>query len=196
MLAKLSKPHQMMRLSVDLEPTCVAQILRTHRPPVQPQNLLIRHVKKYSSSLGQLVIETARAHLRSLPWRMSPPAAPAQHATRDRCSTIEHTLSLINQSLEVESECTKRRRLQKDRASLLVVLAVLLIHQHAKVVEVLASGGLLEHSSKDTPDLYDSHVIFDSVVRARQLAKEALDDLSKQGIELDQEINCLVQAEG
>lgn len=195
MLAVLSLSLSHQTMTVDLEPTCVARILRKHRPPVQQQNLVIRHVKKYSAELGQFVIELTRDHLRRLPWRTSPPTAPTRNATFDRCATVGHILDLINQSFKDEDGGTKHDSLRKDRAALLVVYASLFIHQHAKVVNAIASRGLLERSSKDTAGSYISQDGFNSVIRARQMAEEALDELAKQGLELDEEISWFIWAD-
>ncbi|KAG8407085.1 hypothetical protein J3459_016382 [Metarhizium acridum] len=195
-LSVLSQPSRTVPLSLDLEPAQVVAVLRTHRPPVGRRNQVIRRVRKYSTELGQFVIEMTREYLRSLPWRMVPvpPESLMQNALLDRCSTINHVLGLVDRSIKDEVMCTNHPSLHQDRAALLVVYATLLIQLHAKTVTVLGSRGLLQMSSKETDDLYNSCDLH-SVVRARQNAEEAVYDLAEQGIELDPDIGWFIRAE-
>ncbi|KAK2616275.1 hypothetical protein QQS21_000709 [Conoideocrella luteorostrata] len=170
-LSAISVPSPPTRLDVDLEPAIAAEVLRKYRLPVQKRNIAIRYIRKYSTELGQYVIEMTQSYLLTLPCRVIPHDLSTREALLDRCSTIHHILSLINQSVEDEEDVAKHR------ATLLVVYATMLIHVHANVVTAQGSHGLLERSSNDTSESYSSHDGFMSVVHARQMAEDALVEL-------------------
>ncbi|KAI1502221.1 hypothetical protein F5X99DRAFT_427614 [Biscogniauxia marginata] len=191
-LAVLSQSPHHQRVTADLQPDVVAQVLRQHTPPEQQCIAIIRLVNTYSTELGQFMIESARKHLCRLAWRNE--SVPlTQVATLGYSCTTNHVLGLLDQS--TQDSPFKDDTLLLDRAALLVVYATLLVQLHAKTIKVLASHGLLENSSNDTADSYTTYEHFASVVQASNAAEEAIRELAEKGIKLDDEIMIFVRAD-
>ncbi|KAI1422631.1 hypothetical protein F5Y12DRAFT_607967 [Xylaria sp. FL1777] len=96
---------------------------------------------------------------------------------------LDHVLNLIDQSI-----CDggmQNSNLLRDRASLLIIQAVMLIHQHAKVIPVYSSNGLFRTSGNDTVDSYTTYEGFVSVAQARLMAEKAVGELTEIGGKLD-----------
>ena len=103
---------------------------------------------------------------------------------------VDHVLNLIDQS--IRDGGMRNSDLLCDRASLLIIQAVMLIHQHAKVIPVYASEGLFRKSSDDTADSYTTYEGFVSVAHTRHMAEKAIGELTEVGGKLDRYVKRFV----
>jgi hypothetical protein len=188
-------PPKPQGLSINLEPSVVASVLREHRPRDKHSQVIL-HVTSYSTKLGQFVIEFTGRYLRNLPWRTSFPMLTLG-ACVDYCKTVSHVLHLIDsfrqdEPIESGSALPERDSVLSDRIALLIIHAALLTHCYAKTVTVKASHGLLEASKKDTVDSYITEQHYTSVLQARHAAEKGIDELAEKGYQLGKEVMHLV----
>ncbi|RYP18853.1 hypothetical protein DL766_008587 [Monosporascus sp. MC13-8B] len=194
LLAELSESSTLSHpptIRVDLQPDIAVKVVKQSRPHDNQFNWVIRSMNMYSPELGQLVVEHARWRARTLPPRTDLADMSTNNSIRDDCSTISHVLGLLDQYM-------RNRRAEYgdlvDRAALLVVHAVLLIHLHAKAIAAVHSRGILEMNSDGTADAYTSYDNFQAVAKARSLAKEAICRLETND-QLDAGITCFLRAD-
>ncbi|KAI0539435.1 hypothetical protein GGR58DRAFT_464293 [Xylaria digitata] len=187
LLVALSESAQVPseRLSIDLDPSIVGKILESLHPPTEPSGQVIRQLNGYSTELGRFMIDKGWANLRCLPRRTEPmvPSDWKEDRLDNYLPMVDHVLSLIDQS--IRDEGMRDINLLRDRASLLIIQATMLIHQHAEVIPVYSSEGLFRKSGIDTVDSYTTYEGFKSVVRARHTAEEAVGELADLGGKLD-----------
>ncbi len=183
----LSQPPQ---IRADLQPDVVVKVVKQSRPHDNQRSWLIRSMSNYSPKLGQLVIEHAGWRARTLPPRTDLADISTNNSIRDHCSAIGHVLGLLDQYMQ--NRPVEYHDLV-DRAGLLVIHAVLLIHLHANVIAAVHSRGILEMNCDGTADAYTSYENFQAVAKVRSLAKEAICCLETND-HLDAEITCFLRA--
>ncbi|KAI0423679.1 hypothetical protein F5Y09DRAFT_348548 [Xylaria sp. FL1042] len=187
LLVALSESAEVLseRVSIDLDPSIVGKILQKLRPPTKESGQIIRHLNGYSAELGRFMIEIGWSNLLSIPRRTKPTVTSDWKEDRidNYLPIVDHVLSLIDQSIHEGG--MRNSNLLRDRASLLIIQAVMLIHQHAKVIPVYSSDGLFRKSSKETVDSYTTYEGFVSVTHARRMAEKAVGELTEVGGKLD-----------
>lgn len=195
MLAEISESSTLSQpppVRADLQPDIMVKVVEQSRAHDDQRNWAIRSINSYSPKLGQLVIEHARWRSRTLPPRTDLADMSTNNSIRDHCSAISHVLGLLDQYMQ-------DRQVENgdlvDRAALLVVHAVLLVHLHAKDIAVVHSRGILDMNNDGTPDAYTSYDSFQAVAKARSLAKEAIrrldtNDQLEPGISWFLKIDC------
>jgi hypothetical protein len=172
-------------MSIDLDPSIVGKILQTLHPPTKQSGQIIRQLNEYSTELGRYMINVGWANLISIPRRTEPIVTPDWREDRvdHYRPLVDHVLSLIDQS--IRDGDMRNTDILRDRASLQIIQAVVLIHQHAKVIPVYSSDGLIQRSRNDTVDSYTTYEGFVSVVHAQHRVEKAVGELTEVGGELD-----------
>ncbi|KAI0869562.1 hypothetical protein GGS24DRAFT_478490 [Hypoxylon argillaceum] len=169
---------------IDLDPSIVGLMLRTLWPSTKDSGRVIRHLNRYSAELGQFLIKVARFDLLSLPRRNRPP--DSEYWIKDRVDDyipiLDHVLSLIDQA--IHDQGIQSNSLLADRATLLVIKAAMLIHQHANVIPIYGSNKLLGKSGHGTAESYITYEGYVSVTRACQIAEAAVHELTGIGGEI------------
>lgn len=183
----LSHPPQ---IRADLRPDIVVRVVEQSRPHDDQRNWVIRSVGSYSPGLGRLAVQHARRLVRTLQPRPLLAEVSTANSIRSHCSAINHVIGLLHEYMQGRQV---EKSVQVDRAALLVLHAVLLIHLHAKVIGVVHSQGILDLNSDGTADEYTSGESFQAVAKARSLAKAAICQLG-QNDQPDTQITCFLRA--
>ena len=187
-MAKIFARSQDRQEDFDVDSDAVANVLGNVRLFGRVAQPIIRLTKKYTHKLAHVIISNTQTTLRLLPSHTNPPDLTKQNGMIRDHKIIKHILHL---AAEDASHTNHDLCWFADRAKLLVIHAVVLVHLHAKVISKPYSLGLFEMDrSDDVVEDYTSPEGFQSVIQTRRDAKEAIQVLKDAGVDRECTVTC------
>ena len=178
-MAKIFARSQDRQEDFDVDSDAVANVLDNVRLSSRVAQPIIWLTKKYTHKLAHVIISNTQTTLRLLPSHTNPPDLTKQNGMIRDHKIIKHILHL---AAEDASHTNRDLCWLTDRANLLVVQAVLLVQLHSKVISKPDSAGLFDMDrSDDVVEDYVSPDAFQSVMRARHEAKDAIQAVRDAG---------------
>ncbi|KAI1129505.1 hypothetical protein F5Y10DRAFT_290887 [Nemania abortiva] len=165
-------------LSMQFDPGDALRTLRVD-PPVR-WCAVIHQVSRYTPEVARYTIEKIDQSLRNMGKRARPSRRFGGFTMTDSSDAISHLLRLSTPNEGVQQDVD----LLKDRASLRIIHAALLVHLYAKAIEQTCSEGLLQLDDPGPAESYTSCDNFDLVSTAYREAREAIKTLHDTGGEL------------
>ncbi|KAI0466908.1 hypothetical protein F4859DRAFT_496359 [Xylaria cf. heliscus] len=183
LLAQLDSPTRFEQQSkLKLEPEDALCILRANPPYDRKWCLVVAQVGRYTPELARYTIEDIARHLYVLQKRTSLPPYYPSRVLSNYSNTIRYVLRL---STTAEGVVQQNINLLADRAYLSVLHAAVLVHSHAKIIEVDFSEGLLQLDCPGLAEAYTSYEDFHLVTEGYREAQEAIRTLHDAGGKLE-----------
>ncbi|KAI0401652.1 hypothetical protein F4802DRAFT_579336 [Xylaria palmicola] len=177
-LAELRDSSPSFPTDVSSLPDTVVDVLALFRPSYPRRHAILREVTQYTHKLGRYIARVMANQVYRHPMRTGPADENTRREARDGYFTLLHAFRIMAKHMkdgQVELEGLR------VRASLWVVRVAVLIHLHAREVNVVHGTGIVDLYRNAPADSYTSHEGFRSVADAYAEMNDATRQLQNEG---------------